>query len=625
MKEYVSSLAAIKHSNMSLNAGFQLSLELTKAFPIRSVAESVGSKILAYARNARKSGSDIVVEADLAEVFGRGRIEYDIEQKFRKLVKIQGFSFLRDSCEVSLDSGVGPTILNALQDVRHFSTIIQLSFLGWTHEKTSLAAAIDQGMVKRFEMGVEGASASPGYEGILHTLEACSSQSSAFAWSDYTNLVDAKLRDSIPKYQYSTDLIRLSPAALTGAMDYLYLVQQLPESRKIMISNAMGSITFVVWAHYILGLNVIITTEASPAITFGDEQNPHILITWSELTPETHFLLPPATKDCGQMQPSIQLLDEDMSVMLESSPDPDHWTSIRADTRYPLRGYGSICLHRLFNANCITNDHDPIYKESVKLIVAIAIWVSKRVNRDMGIEKGIEYQSPQRTVAVEIWRILASAEVIFSGITWATDTTDIVDRVEYLSKSPLDAADLPKTCSQFFKKIPIKPLQQSPASCYIFHLRCLASMVFLFGFVAEIQSCSDVPLRELRLAEVGFEHQFLKACKNIEERLHLEHDTIFIQISLYLSDTVDLRNTLLHSEFGWSVYLDTFGDRDPAQIRPELVHIQKGVPTNRRTMERKSSIKDGSMELGPMRSSADDRSPPIRGREYIPRSSANAS
>ena len=208
--------------------------------------ESAGSKLIDYARVLRKSGSDIVVEADLAEVFGRGKIEHEIEQKFREVVKVQNFTFLRNGCEVSLDSGAGPTILNALRDPWHISIIIQLSFLSWTQEHMSLATVIDQGMVKRFEMGVIGASASPGYEGIHNTLVACSSQASAFIWSDYTHLVESKLRESIPGFQYSPDHMTLSPAVLIGAMDYLYLVQQLRESRKIAISNAMGSINFVV-------------------------------------------------------------------------------------------------------------------------------------------------------------------------------------------------------------------------------------------------------------------------------------------------------------------------------------------------------------------------------------------
>ena len=613
---------------MPFDAGFQLSFEIAKAFPISAVTESVTSKALKYARDLRVSGSDIVVEADLAEVFGRGKIVHELEQNFRKVVKVQSFTFVRNGCEISLDSGAGPTLLCGLQKNEHFSAIIQLSFLAWTHDRSSLASAIHQAMVKRFEMGVAGASASPGYEGILNTLAACSSQSNAFAWSDYIHLVTTKLQESIPGYQYSPDLMRLSPAVLMGAMDYLYIVQQLRESRKIVISNAMGSITFVIWAHYILGLNVLITTEVPSTIAFGDEQNPHVLIVWSKLNPDSASILPPTSKVKQDLQPSIQLLDGDMCVMLDSTPDTEGWSSIQVDPRYPLLGYGATYLHRMFNADIITNDLDPIYQESVNLIIAIAIWVSQRVERDMNLThpslEVINVPSPQRNVSIDIWRILASAKQLFSNNHWAADTSAIDNYVKHLSQGPLDEASLPSICTVFLKRVPIKP-RSRPGSRYIFHLRCLASMVLIFSFVPEIENCSAIPLREAKFAEYGFQHHFHKACKNPEEKLYLEHDTIFREINGYLSCSKVPMAAFLCCEFGWSVYFDTFGDMDPTQVNPELVHIRKGVPTNKRTMERKMFLYDGPSAAGRIIPSSRDNSQPIRGREYVPRSSASAS
>lgn len=613
---------------MPFSTGFQISLELAKAFPISSVTETIGSKVLKYARELRLSGSDIVVEADLAEVFGRGKIVHELEQEFRNVVKVQRVTFLRDGCEISLDSGAGPSLLHGLRDSRHFSAIIQLSFLGWTHERSSLATAIDQAMIQRFETGVRGASASPGYEGISNALTACSSQSTGFAWSDYIHLVNTKLQESIPGYRYSQDLMKLSPAALMGAMDYLYIVQQLPESRKILISNAMGAITFVIWAHYILGLNVLITTEGSSTVSFGDEQNPHVLIVWSGLTSYSATLVPVSHKDEERKQPSIQLLDEEMSVMLDSMPDPERWRSIAVETRYPLRGYGATYLYRMFNADMITNDLDPIYQESIKLIIAIAIWISRRVDRDTNITlptNVITLPSPQINVSIDIWRILASAKILFSNKLGALDTSAIDKYVQSLSQGPLDEASLPSICSVFLKKVPRSPRHASPASKYIFYLRCLASMVLVFSFVPEIESCSAIPLREVDFTEIEFQHHFHKACKNPEEKLRLRYDTIFCEINKYLSSYKVPQNVFLSCEFGWSVYFDTFGDRDPTQVKPELIHIREGVPTNKRTMERKQFLRDGGSTPSPISTPSEDNSQPIRGREYIPRSSATAS
>ena len=614
---------------MPFTTGLQISLELAKAFPISSVTENIGSKVLQYARALRVSGSDIVVEADLAEVFGRGKIVHELEQNFRKVVKVQRFTSLRDGCEISLDSGAGPTILHSFRDNGYSSAIIQLSFLGWTHDRSSLATAIDQAMVKRFEMGVAGASASPGYEGILKTLAACSSQSAAFAWSHYIQSVSNKLQESIPGYHYSQDLLRLSPAALMGAMDYLYVVQQLRESRKIMISNAMGSITFVIWAHYILGLNVLITTEVPSTITFGDEKNPHVLIVWSKMNTHSALMFPVPDRLEQKLQPSIQLLDEDMSVVLDSAPDPERWRDITVDPRYPLLGYGATYLHRMFNTDVITNNVDPIYQESVKLIIAIAIWVSRRVDRDINITLSptevVNLPSPQRNVSIAVWRILTSAKLLFSNNLGSADTSSIENYVKELSRNPLDEASLPRVCTAFLKKVPTNPRRASPEEKYIFHLRCLASMVLVFSLVPEIESCAAMPLREVHFIEVGFQGQFLKACKDPEERLRLRHDTIFCEIMKYLSSYKVQGRVFLCCDFGWSVYFDTFGDRDPTQVEPELVHIREGVPTNKRTMERKMFLCDGRGTPSPIATPSRDNSQLIRGRDYVPRSSATAS
>jgi hypothetical protein len=52
--------------------GLQLSLELAQIVPIKDVIQSSAAGLWSLARNLRNSGSDISVERDLAEIFGRG-------------------------------------------------------------------------------------------------------------------------------------------------------------------------------------------------------------------------------------------------------------------------------------------------------------------------------------------------------------------------------------------------------------------------------------------------------------------------------------------------------------------------------------------------------------------------
>lgn len=84
------------------------------------------------------------------------------------------------------------------------------------------------------------------------------------------------------------------------------------------------------------------------------------------------------------------------------------------------------------------------------------------------------------------------------------------------------------------------------------------------------------------------------------------------------------RALFLHSDFGWSVFFDTYGDKDPTDVRPELVHIKEGIPTNKRTGERKMRVRDGDASQIRTREHPDE-SPVIRGRQYVLDTAAQAS
>lgn len=56
------------------------------------------------------------------------------------------------------------------------------------------------------------------------------------------------------------------------------------------------------------------------------------------------------------------------------------------------------------------------------------------------------------------------------------------------------------------------------------------------------------------------------------------------------------RHSFLYSKFGWSVFLDTVmemgGTKNRENIRLDLIHIEKGSPTNSKTNERRYCMKD---------------------------------
>ena len=67
---------------MPFDSQFSLSLELTKLIPFGPLANATGRGILQLARDLKKTGSDILVEEDLADVFGRNRIDSRFASSF---------------------------------------------------------------------------------------------------------------------------------------------------------------------------------------------------------------------------------------------------------------------------------------------------------------------------------------------------------------------------------------------------------------------------------------------------------------------------------------------------------------------------------------------------------------
>ena len=615
---------------MSLSAGFQLSLELSKVFPIRAGAEVAVKQILQYARDLRNSGSDIVVEEDLAEVLGRGMIDQDMEDKFKETTKIASSTALHPESEVRLVSGPGPTMIRALRERKYFSTVIQLSFLAWTHERVSLASALTEAMLKRFELEIYGASPPPGYEGIVGTLAACSSQTSTFCWDYYIELVDSQLRASISNYRHSKDYISLTPAILLGALDYLYLVQQLPESRRIVVSKASGAITLVIWAHYILGLNVVIKSEAGSTVVFGSDRTAHVTITWSDpaMSDMYHFVY---GEDDQYAVVEIQLFDKDMEVIMESSSEPNQKKRIESEERHVVLGYCALSLRRMFNNELITHDVDPIYTESVNLAIALAARASQALcssltfkpftfgTNESSVSNIVHEESP-----LEIWRILTAAKVLFAGVCDNLDTATITSYMESLSDGPLDEASLPSSCTAYLKRLPVKPLKEPPAKHYLRRITQIASTVLLLAHVTEVENCAAMPIR------VGFTlgsiYSLLQqTAEDPRSWLSISSDLIIGQMHHLLSSsvftTITTPNKLpfLTSDFGWSIFLDTIGNKDPSSIRRNLIHVQKGIPTNSKTNERKTRLRDGPLQAY---NSCNYKSRVVRGRECLPRTVA---
>ncbi|MCJ1229757.1 hypothetical protein MMC12_006427, partial [Toensbergia leucococca] len=426
---------------------FSLSLELANLahlFPVRAGIAYTTESIITWARELKRTGSDFLVEEDLAVVFGRARIVPLLENHFRDVVKISSFVPLSGDSEIVLDAGPGPTLRRALKDARYMATVIQLSFLAWMHEETTLAAALTESMLTRYDQRVQNATSDPDYEGILGTLRACISQTSQFPWEMLMSLVESKFPKSVAWFHIiGSPLKILSPNLLLGAMDYLYLVQSLPEDRIIVVDNQMGLVPIVVWGYCILGLTVLVKGSPDGDVAFGREEGPQIIINWSREW-EMHMW---SWEAKNTSVPVISLLDGDMEVLLSTKPDDSETVEIEGQEIHRLEGYGTTFLRGLFNMDSIIADDHPIYAESVQHLIAFAIVMLKSTRRVPFPGVSDPRKQPevpeQCYMKVENIRLIASSEALFSGITF--DKKEINGYVEKLTGIELGNLPLPPT------------------------------------------------------------------------------------------------------------------------------------------------------------------------------------
>lgn len=150
-----------------------------------------------------------------------------------------------------------------------------------------------------------------------------------------------------------------------------------------------------------------------------------------------------------------------------------------------------------------------------------------------------------------------------------------------------------------------------------YFIASLATFILIFAHVPEVKECNELPL-------VFDIEGFLKRpdIQLLDSRAIVLADAesdIFYYISglmtgSNLTPTHD-NDCFLVSDFGWSTFLSSCGDSIPAKVRPELLHIRRGVPTNGKTGERKLRIADAPTRIIHL--------PPVsvldRQGEYVPR------
>ena len=595
---------------------FQLALELSHVFSLGTLVQSTGTALLDFARDLRKTGSDIVVEEDLANIFGRCRVEKNLNDEFRKkVVKDAKIVPLYAGSQIDLASGPGPTVSRALRekDRKYLSTVIQFSLLGWTHDRTDLAASIVECISKR-SMEIQTTSINPTFEDVLGTLDACSSQTSLFSWDKYIRYVETTIREKVsPDQLYVSGgfITGISPTVLLAFMDYLFIVQQLREDRVVMVRNQQGIIPIIVWAHCVLDLTVSVHIGENDRINFGNDSSPQVIIMLSEKT----------DAELGLVRDEVLLLDREMDVILRCCPE-DGETHISPQERHCLTNYGSDYLRRQFNCRITTLDDDAVYHEAIKLILARAINLSSYIYGHEH-EDNEEHFSNFRRSRLERWRIFDAAHIIFQDFI-QTHKFDkkAIDQYCALIVTQI-SSDEPRqhACQNYLTRVKksyknAETSEKRLDSDFEIILSDLTQLVLVFASAIGVTECGTLPLDfNLRLVanhQLGEHLSQTEQDQSIRECLFLDQ-AIAMLIGWTSNDDVQ-KDSFVISDFGWSIILNCVGDNDPADIDPSLFYIKQGVPTSSKTGERKKFVADFRMSIRVQSLAIVDR-----GNHYVPR------
>lgn len=565
---------------------FSLTLELTRIAPVGLLLSKAGQALMGLARDLQNSGSDIVIEEDLANIFGRCRISPIMASSFKTVIlKSCGTPTLLDS-GIALVSGAGPTVARAIQESPYYATIIQTSLLMSVHEKRALAHAIHETM----ERNQEGAPpdniprAPPTTNGILFVLRAIEEQTSAYGWSGHLLAVS----EMLPPVVRSLAVQAIPQAVLAGALNMFPMVTSLPSDRLIYIQGSLGMCTIIVWAHHVLGLTVLVKTNKVPVtdvkfggLTEGDEQ---III-------DTH---------CEQFStPCITLLDACKEELFRLSAEPD---DPRLDScfKIPAKDYGTFIFSN-FNEDLSASDERlraSVLHEMSLVSASFAFILAQHL---------VTNSRRETRWIVSNQSLLSSARFLFDS---TLSEASIMEYVSSYSSRPLDHMLAPPTSVLSWIRSGEEKLKALPASAanehkkekwgdLVYGARILSCLVLALAHVRDLEACDKLPLNGSYAAEtLGYAPfaQQLEEWTGTED-IAVNEDTWLNIISLLMTghrfgaDSYDIfedmalskpkpifRNTCLISDKGWSLYIPTFGAADPFLMDRDRIHISKGVP-----------------------------------------------
>lgn len=528
---------------MAFTNQFSLSLELTKLVPFGSLLSGASRGMLHLMRELKDSGSDIVTEADLAEVFGRNRIEEKFASTFRTAVKKSAIHKISDVAELVIEAGAGPTVRRSLGDSAYFSTVVQLSLLTYTHDLSHLARCLAKALEKRAEGATEPVGL-PRHDALKGTLRACREQTSGFMWELFLIPVEKKLNE-LSGFAGSDGpwLNRQLPVpVLQALLDSFTAVQYLPDNRFIHIEASFGLAAIVVWAHHLLGLTVCVQGLES-VVRFGDGV-------------ESLRINTLATKAKASLFNETQDLIFRVVASNEDLP-------LQPTCRHPILGYGIRSLGIAgFGTEVIKNLAHITVTSCISLI---QIESARKATPDIN--------QREQDICPSAERVLSVAKMLFPNHDDIFDEIDLTINQPCLAPSDWKRDMLPENLAQRPGRLAMRT-----------HTMHMSYVLLILSMINNVEECGMLPLDLHCLKKEHFLPFHLPNAREAFEKI-----AFLLQGRALNSDDPETKEIAVLSAWGWSLCVSSIVDSDPSEITPGIVVLQ-GVPM--RAGERKRLIVD---------------------------------
>ena len=529
---------------MPLASQFSLSLELSKVIPFGSALSAASRGILHLVRELQNSGSNIITEEDLAEVFGRNFVEPHFASTFRTAVKTSTIYRFSEIAELVLEAGAGPTVQRAVEDSLYFPTVVQLSLLLWPHDITTLARALAKALEHR---APEGARNVPRIDALLGTLRCIRQQTSGFMWELLFAAEEQRLKDHLSlKAPFESRPIPY--IVLQTLLDALTAVQRLSENYYLQVRTIQGIVTLVVWAHHVLGITLEVQSDHG-VVKIGTD-------------------ITRMTIDCRSecSTPEVILFNEVQDLTFRATADATEDPLLDPDCRHPLYGYGSRTISLQFDDTSYARD-----------LVLHAVNSALRIAEESAVEQqeeGYDILGNLHTPSKQ--QIMAVGGVLFPQYDISVSELDSLAREICILRSDWQTDKLP---SALMKNHPWnihsnKSMQRLAKN--------LVHLILTLSMVGNVEDLKRVPLS---LYSAPASPAAIVHCPTARDAF----ETMAIILLGEVPNKEKLRKAAVVSAWGWSLCVSSIVAVDPGDVRSDFALVE-GVPS--KFGERKEWIED---------------------------------